>query len=350
VSSKALDILVVDDDSINIKFLTAVLASVAKQTGVDINAVSAASGQEALAIVESNTPDMILLDVMMPGMDGYEVCEKLKANPVTADIQIVFATAMDKEDERARGLGMGAIDYIRKPFEPDTVVKTLVQLIKPGATINASVQNTRAADDFPYQLPGIDIEDGLMRMQGNAKLFKQVLIEFRDSKANAGTELRKALARNDKENVAKLAHSLKGVAGNVGAIDLNQAAANLEGAVKEDRDPELLPLCAVLIQNLNQIMDTLSQLKSGASSPADDASTDRPQPVDMERTPLLLEALRGRLESNDMGADELIGPIKALLIGSEYANEIERLEACVERLDFPGALEKLNAITESISH
>lgn len=77
------------------------------------------NGFEVLEMVKAEKPDLIILDVMMPGMDGYETCRNLKSNAGTADIPVVFLTAKAQEKEIEEGLRLGAIDYIRKPFEPD---------------------------------------------------------------------------------------------------------------------------------------------------------------------------------------------------------------------------------------
>ncbi len=83
----------------------------------------ASSGQRALAVAQSvPVPDLILLDVMMPGMDGYEVLRQLRSNPATSSIPVIFVTALSEADDETRGLGLGAVDYITKPVRPAIVV------------------------------------------------------------------------------------------------------------------------------------------------------------------------------------------------------------------------------------
>ena len=112
-------ILIVDDTDTNIDILLALL-------GTDYDIVVATDGISALEAVEESPPDLILLDIMMPGMDGYEVCNKLKANDATRDIPIIFLTALSSEEDEGRGLALGADDYISKPFNPE-LVKVRVQ-------------------------------------------------------------------------------------------------------------------------------------------------------------------------------------------------------------------------------
>lgn len=107
-------VLVVDDTETNIDILVETL-------GDDYDVVVAMDGESALESVESDSPDLILLDIMMPGMDGYEVCEKLKADEATKNIPVIFLTAMTEEQDEARGLQLGAVDYVTKPFSPELV-------------------------------------------------------------------------------------------------------------------------------------------------------------------------------------------------------------------------------------
>ncbi|WP_083901025.1 diguanylate cyclase domain-containing protein [Azospirillum sp. B4] len=102
-------ILVVDDDPLNIRLLHLVL-------GQQHDVYMATSGEQALALSVEIKPDVILLDVIMPGMDGHEICRRLKANPVTMEIPVIFITAQNNEAEEVRGLELGAVDFIRKPI------------------------------------------------------------------------------------------------------------------------------------------------------------------------------------------------------------------------------------------
>jgi len=108
-------ILIVDDEPINISILMEKLLP-------QYRLLAACNGEEALARAASTPPpDLILLDVMMPEMDGYEVCRRLKASNQFREIPVIFVTAMSDEQDEAKGLEMGAVDYITKPFSPSLV-------------------------------------------------------------------------------------------------------------------------------------------------------------------------------------------------------------------------------------
>jgi diguanylate cyclase (GGDEF)-like protein len=112
-------ILIIDDSEINTALLTGLLED-------DHQIIAIDNGKEGIAAAQAECPDLILLDVNMPEMDGYMVCDELKINAQTRDIPIIFVTAMDDLEDEARGLELGAIDYITKPFSPQ-IVKARVQ-------------------------------------------------------------------------------------------------------------------------------------------------------------------------------------------------------------------------------
>jgi CheY-like chemotaxis protein len=118
-------ILIVDDVPMNIKLLTDALEA------PDYEILVTTQGETALQIAQSENVDLILLDVIMPHMDGYEVCTRLKANPATQHIPVIFITARDDEADEARGLELGGVDYITKPISPPIVqarIKTHLKL------------------------------------------------------------------------------------------------------------------------------------------------------------------------------------------------------------------------------
>jgi putative two-component system response regulator len=118
-------VLVVDDTEANIDILVAALAS-------EYEVTVAMDGSSALETVNNDPPDLILLDIMMPDMDGYEVCRRIKSEPKTSGIPIIFITSMNEVQNKTMGLELGAVDYITKPFEVMEVkarVKTHLSLI-----------------------------------------------------------------------------------------------------------------------------------------------------------------------------------------------------------------------------
>ena len=117
-------LLLVDDQPINIQVLHQIFAA-------DFQVFMATSGAQALAVCKSNPPDLVLLDIVMPGMDGFEVCTRLKADELTRNIPVIFVTAHTDAEQETHGLDVGAVDFISKPVNPAVVrarVKTHLTL------------------------------------------------------------------------------------------------------------------------------------------------------------------------------------------------------------------------------
>jgi CheY-like chemotaxis protein len=118
-------VLIVDDVPKNIQLLSLILSR------KNYEIAFAVSGEQALEMLESISPELILLDIVMPGMDGFEVCEKIRANPVTEGIPIIFLTGRAAAEDIKKGFQTGAVDYISKPFNSEELlarVKTHIEL------------------------------------------------------------------------------------------------------------------------------------------------------------------------------------------------------------------------------
>ena len=109
-------ILLVDDNPTNLQLLFETL------DGRGYKLLIAKDGKSALSIAGKAQPNLILLDIMMPEIDGYEVCRQLKANPATAEIPVIFLSALTETKDKVQGLDLGAVDYVTKPFQPDEVI------------------------------------------------------------------------------------------------------------------------------------------------------------------------------------------------------------------------------------
>ena len=120
-------ILIVDDELLNRQLLEVIL----KPEGYLLR--TAGSGEEALAIVAEQPPDLILLDIMMPGMDGYEVARKIKGDPATTHIPIIMITALDDHYTRLLGLSAGAEDFLGKPVDRGELCERVKQLLRRKA-------------------------------------------------------------------------------------------------------------------------------------------------------------------------------------------------------------------------
>ncbi len=130
-------ILVVDDQPTNIQTLYQILKG-------DYDVSMATDGSQAIGLCQRRQPDLVLLDVVMPGLDGFEVCKRLKSDPATRDVPVIFVTARDGVEDETMGLAVGAVDFITKPVNPPVVlarVRTHIELKRQTDMLRAMAFN-----------------------------------------------------------------------------------------------------------------------------------------------------------------------------------------------------------------
>jgi len=162
--SSGTTILCIDDDRDILNLLENILA------GAGYTVIKAEDGQQGLIKARNNEPDLILLDVTMPGMDGYEVCRQMKEEEATKDIPIIFITAKSEDADEDKGLQMGAADYIRKPFYPP-IVKSRVR----------TQLNLKSKTDMLERLAAID---GLTNIYNRRKFDETLDLEWKRARRN----------------------------------------------------------------------------------------------------------------------------------------------------------------------
>jgi adenylate cyclase len=151
-------ILVVDDTPMNVRLLEDIL------TVKGYSVTTAASGFEALAAIEKDPPDLVLLDVMMPGMTGYEVCQTLRANAKTAILPVVMVTALDAKEERIKGLDAGADDFLTKPVNQPELLARVRSLLRIKTLYDQVEQQKEELADWNRNLSQ-RVEEGIAELE-----------------------------------------------------------------------------------------------------------------------------------------------------------------------------------------
>jgi len=158
-------ILIADDTPVNLKILSSILAAEGHTP------LLATNGQETLDLARREAPDLILLDIMMPGKDGYAVCAELKADPALAEIPVIFLSALQQTADKVRGLELGAVDYVAKPFDRAEVVARintqlrLRQLTRSLLQANAELQERQGRLEEDLRAAA-DIQRALLPREG----------------------------------------------------------------------------------------------------------------------------------------------------------------------------------------
>jgi putative two-component system response regulator len=174
-------IVIVDDSPVGLQHLAMILASPAYEL------VLASSGAEALSKAKHLQPDLILLDVLMPEMDGFEVCRRLRTDPVLAEVPVLIVTALDDRESRLKGLNAGADDFITKPIDPDELearVRTILRLnryrrlLEKQSELEEANRALREAYDTTLEGWGrvLDLRDG--ETEGHSKRVAQMTVRL----------------------------------------------------------------------------------------------------------------------------------------------------------------------------
>ncbi len=244
-------VLLVEDNDLNQELAQELLG----QAGIEV--VLAQHGQEALDILSRDSVfDGVLMDCQMPVMDGYEATRHLRAQPQFARLPIIAMTANAMAGDREKVIAAGMTDHIAKPLRVDDMLGCMAKWIKPATRQAQGVLTpSSAAGELP-PLPGIDVQAGLATSQQNMALYRRLLAKFATGQAHFAESF--AQARQDRGDVKaaiRCAHTLRGVAGNIGAMGVASAAAALEQACAEDASDETLqPLLKQTLAALDLVL------------------------------------------------------------------------------------------------
>jgi signal transduction histidine kinase/DNA-binding response OmpR family regulator/HPt (histidine-containing phosphotransfer) domain-containing protein len=239
-------VLLVEDNAVNQQIGAELMATL----GICVD--MAGNGEQALEMLREAGPEgyaLVLMDLEMPLLDGHAATRRLREDKDFDALPVVAMTAHALPDIRERCLAEGMQDYVTKPIEPDRLYAVLARWLgiarlapaQPPATDTAlapgAAERYRAAGQRPAVPPvleGFDTALGLYHVAGNAALYLQLLDSFRQSQAGTVAEVQSALARGDRDEASRIAHTLRGVAGSLGATVLERAAAGLEAVLAQD--------------------------------------------------------------------------------------------------------------------
>lgn len=237
-----LKVLLVEDNYINQEVASAML----KKMGCKVE--SANSGEEALEMLEENEYHLILMDCMMPGLDGFETTEIIRENKdgkiINSDIPIIAMTASVMQGDREKCLKSGMDDYVAKPAHPELLRKKIQQFVEGKAgSISAKrrvITTGNSEHDRDNNLPIIDEDLLEKRLMGDKELVKELLSKFAENTKPVLEKLIKAVRTKDYEEIKSVLHNLKGASGNISALSFQSFVASFEAKLiaKESMDLE----------------------------------------------------------------------------------------------------------------
>ena len=338
-------ILLVEDEVINQQVTTELL------TKANLDVVLACDGNEAVehykASLEQSIPfTAILMDIQMPNLNGYEATSHIREFEMTqleatVHIPIIAMTAHAMTGDREKCLAAGMEDYISKPVNRAELYTLLASWIAQDEDVERKI---KGREMLPERIAGLDLVQGLARVEGNVELYLRLLEKFVADYATVDQEIHAALTSKDQEHCKRLVHTVKGMAGSLGAQELAVASFELEKAINTEGgiDDPLTQFQSALRQVV------LSQGTLPAAVEAEKTTVRNNISLDRETINRLLTELTSMLASNDFQAGQKWVEIKALLSEQSPETLINDFEYCLDRFDFDGARDLLTKIKELV--
>ena len=340
-SIRGADLLLVEDNEIN--------QQVAKQIleGIGIRVTVANDGEAAVMLAKAHRFDGILMDVHMPVMDGYEATLKIRSDLQFGQVPIIAMTANAMSSDREKCLIAGMNDHIAKPVNPGEMFATLARWIKPSNPA-AGGNGTAAAAAAPGvllpRLPGVQVEAAVQRLGGDVESYVGLLDKFRHRNRGAVAEIRLALTGGSRSDAERIAHTLKSVAGALGAVSLQAKAADLEIRIREGVELSRLErLLESANSDLTVVLGAIDNLipdRVNAPAGAHPAGT---------HLPTLMRSALDLLAQFDTSADEPISAMERLLPSTgAIAERLASVRDCLDRYDYETARTLLLALAEQL--
>jgi two-component system sensor histidine kinase/response regulator len=321
-------ILLAEDNEINQQIAVELLE------GAGATVTVADNGREAVEMLSRAEPmfDIVLMDLQMPEMDGYQATAKLRSDSRLASLPIIAMTAHATIEERQRCLAAGMNDHVAKPIDPSALFETVGRFYEPRTSAMPAAVSRPDSAPGPSGLPavaGLDTRDGLGRVGGNAKLYLRLLRDFAEQQSGVATRIGDALAASDVAGAERLAHTLKGLAGNLGAKDVQARAGALERLIRDRAQAHDVETAR---QEVGAVLEPMTAaLRAALGSGSGDRSAPSPSAVDPGRARETGQRLRALLSESDPGAGDFVDAhrddLRALFDRAQWAEFEARVQA-----------------------
>ncbi|SMF29941.1 response regulator [Desulfovibrio gilichinskyi] len=330
-------ILLVEDNEINQNVAVDLLENYGVTVKIAVN------GKEALDILETETFDGILMDCQMPVMDGYTATKKIREQEKFKSLPIIAMTANVMAGDRERSLQAGMNDHIGKPIQISEMLCIMSKWITPSTPSAKPIpaHHEQESDGSTFStLPGINAESGLARLQGDTKLYKKILFMFENDYTDFESIFRDAHSREDNEAAMRYAHTLKGVAGNIGAEEIEKQAYYLESACKKNKPKHEID------KLLNRVGTALAPVLEGLKNFKYNEPQNNPNSNELssEQLELKIRQLRILLEESDTEAVSLIEELQSSSEWGLQTGKLELMKKAIDEYEFEDALKILDQL------
>ncbi|MHB8961847.1 MAG: hybrid sensor histidine kinase/response regulator, partial [Saccharofermentanales bacterium] len=353
-SIRGTHVLLVEDTVLNQEVAVEILL------GAGVTADIAGNGQEAIAAVLANRYDLVLMDIQMPVMGGYEATQRIREIPELKDLPILAMTAHAMQGVKDDCIAAGMNDYISKPIDPLVLFSIIKKwlAVRPAQSRQAA-SDLHAAPDIVVALPAkndsIDIDAGLSRLNGNRKLYRRLLEDFAAVYAVYPAEIKDAASIGEFETAKRLAHTMKGVAGNLSANRIHALAAELERMFTEGEVSDI----DELLSQLTEEMASYTNIVTGMTEVRNDSSTQSQDSAGAFETvgggSLTPDEILFRIRSivklaadDDIDVQDEFASLKRHLGHFNAQHEINEIETCLDNYDFENAIKPLEQLEAKI--
>lgn len=321
-------ILAVEDNEVNQELIMGLLNS----NGIGCSIAN--NGKEAIELLEQQFFDGVLMDCQMPVMDGYTATRKLREKPKFEHLAIIAMTANAMAGDREKALASGMNDHIPKPINVASMFLTMAKWIKPlkNKLEQANEILERVDISLPDSFDNLDVQEGLNRTMQDKNLFYKLLVKFSAGQADFIEQFKQAQRDNDTELVTRLAHTLKGLAGNISALPLYNAAQLLESQAQVNQiDEHCLDQVEQLLHKLLVELDQL--ILANKSKPQIEAET-----TSIDISPILIELIK-KLEDYDTQTSDFVEQNQQALRSIDSNGWLLALKAAIDGYDYDKAKE-----------
>ena len=335
-------LLLVEDNEVNQEVAQQILSDAGIR--VDI----AGNGAIALAKIADNAYDGVLMDCQMPVMDGYQATRKLRQDARYSNLPVIAMTANAMVGDKEKCLDAGMNDFIAKPIDVAQLFGTLARWVAPSAPHEVAISVAQPEEVLPV-VPGLKMAEALRRVGGNVNLMRKLLDRFVETQFDAMLRIAGAIDNNQLATAIREAHTLKGLAGNIGAGGLADSAARVEHLLSlgsHDGLPQALEACT---QALDELVPKIAQAMQGRAAAATQQSRAAAATVDRAQLAAGLRELSQLLLQDDAQAVKHLDGIGPLLVAAGQAEHARQLKRMLGQYDFEGALAQLGEVAEALA-
>jgi len=336
-------LLLVEDNEVNQEVAQHIL----NDAGIRVDI--AGNGAIALAKIEENAYDGVLMDCQMPVMDGYQATRKLRQDPRYSNLPVIAMTANAMVGDKEKCLDAGMNDFIAKPIDVAQLFGTLARWIAPAAPQAMTSVAAQPEAELPV-IAGLKMAEAMRRVGGNAALMRKLLDRFVETQFDAMQRIVAAIENNQLETAIREAHTLKGLAGNIGAGGLADSAARVEHLLSlgsHDGLPQALAACTLALDELVPKI-VLAMQSRGNAAEAGGAAVAHVAPVDRAYLEAGLRELSQLLLQDDAQAVKHLDGIGPVLVAAGQAEHARQLKRMLGQYDFEGALAQLGEVADAL--